>query len=122
MQTILQARGDTAYTTEWDSAEQAALDSALARFPADRHPPLERYVRAAACLPKKYVYFCTIYFACMGPTVPDLLKAAEIAVCPALPVRQMHRLHIVTELLAQECEGCGVASGVAAGDGGCAQT
>lgn len=55
MQTILQARGDTAYTTEWDSAEQAALDSALARFPADRHPPLERYVRAAACLPKKYV-------------------------------------------------------------------
>ncbi|KAK9909270.1 hypothetical protein WJX75_009873 [Coccomyxa subellipsoidea] len=54
-QTILQARGDTAYTTEWDSAEQAALDSALARFPADRHPPLERYVRAAACLPKKNV-------------------------------------------------------------------
>ena len=49
----LQARADTAYATEWDVQEQATLDAALARYPADRHPPLERYVRAAAGLPKK---------------------------------------------------------------------
>jgi hypothetical protein len=54
-QLMLQGRADTVYATEWDAAEQAALDSALAKFPADRHPPLERYVRAAACLPKKCV-------------------------------------------------------------------
>jgi hypothetical protein len=50
---VLQARADTAYSTEWDMQEQATLDAALARYPADRHPPLERYVRAAASLPKK---------------------------------------------------------------------
>ena len=49
----LQARADTAYSTEWDVQEQATLDGTLARYPADRHPPLERYVRAAAGLPKK---------------------------------------------------------------------
>lgn len=49
----LQARADTAYAAEWDVQEQATLDAALARYPADRHPPLERYVRAAAGLPKK---------------------------------------------------------------------
>ena len=49
----LLARADTAYTTEWDVQEQASLDATLGRYPADRHPPLERYVRAAASLPKK---------------------------------------------------------------------
>ena len=49
----LLARADTAYTTEWDVQEQASLDATLGRYPADRHPPLERYVRAAAGLPKK---------------------------------------------------------------------
>lgn len=79
MQTILQARGDTAYTTEWDSAEQAALDSALARFPADRHPPLERYVRAAACLPKKCAPSRTIYSFLVCSTLPAMREAAGAA-------------------------------------------
>lgn len=68
-QVALQARADTAYTAEWDAAEQAALDSALARFPADRHPPLERYVRAAACLPKKCVTQRSIH----SPHLPCLI-------------------------------------------------
>ena len=60
----LQARADTAYTIEWDVQEQATLDAALARYPADRHPPLERYVRAAAGLPKK----CGAQAACSSLT------------------------------------------------------
>ena len=53
--TRLQARIDTAYSTDWTPEEQVALDATLDRFPAMRHPPLERYVRAAAALPKKNV-------------------------------------------------------------------
>jgi hypothetical protein len=51
----LQARIDTAYSIDWAPEEQVALDATLDRFPAARHPPLERYVRAAAALPKKGV-------------------------------------------------------------------
>lgn len=51
----LQARIDTAYSTDWTPEEQVALDATLDRFPAAKHPPLERYVRAAAALPKKGV-------------------------------------------------------------------
>jgi hypothetical protein len=52
-QVQLQGRADTAYAAEWDAQEQAALDAALGRYPVNLHPPLERYVRAAAQLPKK---------------------------------------------------------------------
>ena len=54
-QVALKARADTAYRCEWDPAEQAALDAALARWPPPRHGALERYVRAAATLPRKSV-------------------------------------------------------------------
>ncbi|CAL5219211.1 g1002 [Coccomyxa viridis] len=64
----LQARADTAYATEWDVQEQATLDAALARYPADRHPPLERYVRAAAGLPKKNVRDVALRVAWMRAT------------------------------------------------------
>lgn len=51
----LQARADTAYSTDWTPDEQVALDATLDKFPAARHTPLERYVRAAAALPRKGV-------------------------------------------------------------------
>lgn len=51
----LQARADTAYTTDWTPDEQVALDATLDKLPAARHTALERYVRAAAALPKKGV-------------------------------------------------------------------
>ena len=51
----LQARADTAYSTDWTPEEQVALDATLDKYPAARHTPLERYVRAAAALPKKGV-------------------------------------------------------------------
>lgn len=52
-QVVLGGRGDTAYSAEWDAQEQAGLDAALGRYPVNTHSPLERYVRAAAALPKK---------------------------------------------------------------------
>lgn len=51
----LQARADTAYSTDWTPEEQVALDATLDKLPVARHSPLERYVRAAAALPKKGV-------------------------------------------------------------------
>ena len=51
----LQARADTAYSTDWTPEEQVALDATLDKLPVARHTPLERYVRAAAALPKKGV-------------------------------------------------------------------
>lgn len=51
----LQARADTAYSTDWSPEEQVALDATLDKFPVARHSALERYVRAAAVLPKKGV-------------------------------------------------------------------
>ena len=51
--TRLQARIDTAYSTDWTPEEQVALDATLDKYPAARHSALERYLRAAAALPKK---------------------------------------------------------------------
>ena len=51
----LQARADTAYTTDWTPEEQVALDATLDKYPAGRYAPLERYIRAAAALAKKGV-------------------------------------------------------------------
>lgn len=51
----LQARLDTSYSTDWTAEEQVALDATLDKFPAARHTPLERYLRASAALPKKTV-------------------------------------------------------------------
>lgn len=51
----LQARADTAYSSDWTPEEQVALDATLDKFPAARHTALERYIRAAAVLSKKTV-------------------------------------------------------------------
>jgi hypothetical protein len=42
-------------SVEWTDEEQRALESCLMRFPADRMDSLQRYVRAAAALPRKSV-------------------------------------------------------------------
>ena len=51
----LKARGAAVYNAEWTAHEQAALDQAAVKFPAERHQPFERYVRIAATLPRKGV-------------------------------------------------------------------
>ena len=51
----LKARGAAVYNAEWTAHEQAALDQAAVKFPAERYQPFERYVRIAATLPRKGV-------------------------------------------------------------------
>lgn len=51
----LKARGAAVYNAEWTPHEQAALDQAAVKFPAERFQPFERYVRIAAALPRKGV-------------------------------------------------------------------
>ncbi len=51
----LKARGAAVYNAEWTPHEQAALDQAAVKFPAERYQPFERYVRIAATLPRKGV-------------------------------------------------------------------
>ncbi|KAK9823722.1 hypothetical protein WJX72_004912 [[Myrmecia] bisecta] len=66
----LRARAETAYWTDWTSVDQAALEQSLRRYPAGQYPPLERYVRIAACLEGKdvrdvafrnYAILCAFY-------------------------------------------------------------
>lgn len=40
---------------EWSEDEQRILENCMARFPADRMDPVQRYVRIAAALPRKCV-------------------------------------------------------------------
>ena len=47
--------GAAVYNAEWTPHEQAALDQAAVKFPAERFQPFERYVRIAAALPRKGV-------------------------------------------------------------------
>ena len=49
----LQGQGERAYKVVWAPGEQRELEAALARHPESKHPPLERYLRIAACLPHK---------------------------------------------------------------------
>lgn len=51
----LKARAANVYNAEWAPHEQAALDQAAVKFPADRYQAFERYVRIAATLPRKGV-------------------------------------------------------------------
>lgn len=51
----LKVRGAAVYNAEWSPHEQAALDQAAVKFPAERYQPFERYVRVAATLPRKGV-------------------------------------------------------------------
>ncbi|DBA92212.1 TPA: hypothetical protein ACH3X1_015921 [Trebouxia sp. C0004] len=51
----LKARGAAVHNGEWTAHEQAALDQAAVKFPAERYQPFERYVRIAATLPRKGV-------------------------------------------------------------------
>ena len=51
----LKARGAAVYNAEWTAHEQAALDQAAVKFPAERYQPFELYVRIAATLPRKGV-------------------------------------------------------------------
>lgn len=51
----LKARAVNVYNAEWTPHEQAALDQAAVKFPAERYQPFERYVRIAATLPRKGV-------------------------------------------------------------------
>lgn len=51
----LKAQGAAVYNVDWTPHEQAALDQAAVKFPAERYQPFERYVRIAATLPRKGV-------------------------------------------------------------------
>lgn len=51
----LKARAAAVHNTEWAPHEQAALDQAAVKYPAERYQPFERYVRIAATLPRKGV-------------------------------------------------------------------
>ena len=51
----LKARGAAVHNAEWAPHEQAALDQAAVKYPAERYQPFERYVRIAATLPRKGV-------------------------------------------------------------------
>lgn len=51
----LKVRAANVYNAEWTPHEQAALDQAAVKFPAERYQPFERYIRIAATLPRKGV-------------------------------------------------------------------
>lgn len=51
----LKARAAAVHNAEWAPHEQAALDQAAVKYPAERYQPFERYVRIAATLPRKGV-------------------------------------------------------------------
>lgn len=51
----LKARAAAVHNAEWAPHEQAALDQAAVKYPAERYQPFERYIRIAATLPRKGV-------------------------------------------------------------------
>ncbi|KAK9827668.1 hypothetical protein WJX81_005475 [Elliptochloris bilobata] len=84
-QVALKARADTAYRCEWEPAEQAALDAALAQWPAPRHSALERYVRAAAALPRKGVRDVALRCAWLRERGAQRKRKADEAASAAAP-------------------------------------